>query len=201
MNFLAHLYLSGNDDDLIVGNFIADMVKGQQINGYDPGIIQGIRLHRKIDQFTDKHHVFLQSKARLRAKYRLYAGVIVDMYYDHFLARYWPEYSRHPLSEYVARTYTLLQKHIDMLPPRAKFILPFMVDNNWLVNYADLSSLGNNFGGMARRTPFDSGMEEAVIDLKSNYQTYETEFRMFFPELTEFVATQGVSHAHHGLHV
>lgn len=201
MNFLAHLYLSGNDDDLIVGNFIADMVKGQQINGYDPGVIQGIRLHRKIDQFTDKHPVFLQSKARLRTKYRLYAGVIVDMYYDHFLARYWPEYSQYLLSEYVARTYALLQKNIDMLPPRAKFILPFMVDNNWLVNYADLSSLGKNFGGMARRTPFDSGMEEAVIDLKSNYQIYEAEFRMFFPELTDFVATQGVSHAHHGLHV
>ncbi len=199
MNFLAHLYLSGNDDDLIVGNFIADMVKGQQINGYNPGIVQGIRLHRQIDQFTDKHPLFLQSKSRLRVKYRLYAGVIVDMYYDHFLAKYWTEYSQHPLSKYVARAYALLKKNIGILPPRAGFILPYMIENNWLVNYADLSSLGRNFGGMARRTPYDSRMEEAVNDLTLHYKSYETEFRTFFPELTDFVATQGVSHTHHGL--
>lgn len=84
MNFLAHLYLSGNKDHLIIGNFIADMVKGSQINGYSPTVKEGILLHRQIDTFTDAHVVVNRSKDRLRERYRLYAGVVVDMYYDHF---------------------------------------------------------------------------------------------------------------------
>ncbi len=197
MNFLAHLYLSGNDEELIIGNFIADMVKGQQINGYSDGIVKGIRLHRHIDHYTDAHSFVSQSKGRLRRKYRLYAGVVVDMYYDHFLARYWAEYSRHPLRRYVDGAYTILKQNKDILPPRAQYILPYMTENNWLVNYADLSVLQRNFGGMARRTPFNSGMEAAVDDLLQNYQLFEDEFRAFFPELVEFVAGQGVSHSHH----
>ncbi len=197
MNFLAHLYLSGNDEELIIGNFIADMVKGRQINSYSQGIIKGICLHRDIDHYTDAHTLVSKSKARLREKYRLYAGVVVDMYYDHFLSRYWAEYSQHPLKDYVGGAYAILKRNIAILPSRAKYILPIMTENNWLVNYADVGSLGRNFGGMARRTPFDSGMEGAVDDLLQNYQLFEDEFRAFFPELIAFVAGQGVSHSHH----
>ncbi len=197
MNFLAHLYLSGNDKDLIVGNFIADMVKGRKINGYDTGIIRGIQLHREIDRFTDEHPVFLQSKERLRSKYRLYAGVVVDMYYDHFLAANWSEYSALNLHEFVSWAYTVLENKLDILPERARFVLPFMIEHNWLVNYADLRSLERNFGGMARRTPFESGMEQAVEDLRLHYGSFEKEFQMFFPEIVAFVEGQGVPLAHH----
>ena len=197
MNFLAHLYLSGDDDDLIIGNFIADMVKGQKINGYSRGIVQGILLHRQIDVFTDNHPVVRQSKDRLRNKYRLFAGVIVDMYYDHFLAKNWSDYSKHSLKEYAGRAYDLLQKHENMLPERARFILPFMIENNWLVNYAIPENMSRYFGGMARRTAFVSGMENAVEDLLKHYQLFEEEFKTFFPELIAFVEKQGVSHSHH----
>ncbi len=197
MNFLAHLYLSGDDDELIIGNFIADMVKGQKINGYSRGIVSGILLHRQIDLFTDKHSVVRKSKDRLRGKYRLFAGVIVDMYYDHFLAKNWSDYSTHSLQDYAGKAYDLLQKHESMLPERARFILPYMVDNNWLVNYANPENMSRYFGGMARRTAYPSGMENAVEDLLQHYQLFKKEFQTFFPELIHFVEKQGVSHKHH----
>ena len=197
MNFLAHLYLSGDDDRLIIGNFIADMVKGKQINGYPAGITKGILLHRDIDMFTDQHPVVRKSKERLRAKYRLYAGVIVDMYYDHFLAKNWSSYSIHSLEDYAQKAYTLLQQHFEMLPPRAQYILPFMVENNWLVNYAEAEKMKRFFGGMSRRTPFPSGMENAVEDLLLHYADFGREFADFFPELKDYVEDLGVSHHHH----
>jgi len=197
MNFLAHLYLSGKDPDLIVGNFIADMVKGQKINGYDPAVVQGIRLHRQIDGFTDAHPVFLRSKERLRKNYRLYAGVVVDMYYDHFLARNWASYSALRLADFVADAYDILKKRQAILPERARFVLPYMIGHNWLVNYADLDSLQRNFGGMARRTPYESGMENAVDDLRKHYAAFETDFFLFFPELVGYVKAQGVHLEHH----
>lgn len=197
MNFLAHLYLSGCDEEVIIGNFIADMVKGQQINGYSAGIVRGIRLHREIDRFTDIHPIVVESKKRLRKKYRLYAGVVVDMYYDHFLAKNWSSYSVIPLTDYVENAYAILQRNHDILPPRGRYILPFMTENNWLVNYADLDSLRKNFGGMARRTPFDSGMEDAVDDLLAHYKLFDKEFREFFPGLVAFVKEEGISLLHH----
>ena len=197
MNFLAHLYLSGNDEDMILGNFIADMVKGRKIYGYDPKIVEGIHLHRKIDRFTDTHPVFRKSKVRLREKYRLYSGVVVDMYYDHFLAKYWSDYSYNDLKAFAGKAYSILKDNLDILPERARFIFPYMVEHNWLVNYADLESLKQNFGGMARRTPFDSGMEEAVGDLEDHYGKFEAEFREFFPGLVSYVQQQGVTLPHH----
>ncbi len=197
MNFLAHLYLSGDEDAMIIGNFIADMVKGQQINGYSDNIVRGIRLHRKIDHFTDSHPLFLQSRERLRARYRLYSGVVVDMYYDHFLSKLWSRYSNHSLEDYVDKAYVLLNRHFDVLPARAQYILPYMIEHNWLVNYADLDRLQRHFGGMARRTPFESGMERAVDDLREHYGDFEAEFLGFFPQLADYVEMQGVSHAHH----
>ncbi len=199
MNFLAHLYLSGGERNLIIGNFIADMVKGQQINGFSPEIIEGIKLHRLIDGFTDSHPVVEQSKARLRDKYRLYAGVVVDMYYDHFLAAAWTSYSNHPLEEFVHDAYDLLQDNLSIMPERARFVLPHMVQNNWLAGYARLDNLKQNFGGMARRTPFDSGMEAAVEDLEQYYTLFESEFKSFFPALASYVELLGVSHSHHGI--
>lgn len=197
MNFLAHLYLSGNDEDLILGNFIADMVKGRQIDNFHENVVRGIQMHRKIDSFTDSHPMVDKSKMRLRNKYRLYAGVVVDMFYDHFLASNWREYSSLPLNKYVSNAYQLLLKNYFLLPVRARNILPFMIASNWLVNYAHLDKLQNNLQGMARRTPFNSGMEQAVGDLRKHYDEFADEFAAFFPELIAYVERLGVSNQHH----
>lgn len=197
MNFLAHVYLSGDNEDLIIGNFIADMVKGRQIENFQDGIVKGIELHRKIDNFTDSHAIVEQSKMRLRNKYRLYAGVVVDMFYDHFLAKYWTDYSLIPLPRFVGNVYGLLLKNYFLLPVRAKNVLPFMMASNWLVNYAHVEKLNNYFQGMARRTPFKSGMENAVVDLTKHYDEFSAEFTSFFPELIAYVERLGVKNYHH----
>ncbi len=187
MNFLAHIYLSGKDENLMLGNFIADMVKGKQIEKYKPEVIKGIRLHRKIDEFTDSHPYVTRSKDRIRNKYRHYSGVVIDMYYDHFLARNWTKYSKEPIESFVQSAYNVLLKNYIMLPKRAKFILPIMIGANWLVNYADLKSFKRQMEGLSKRTPFDSGMEDAVTDLKLHYSELEQDFTDFFPELVGFV--------------
>jgi acyl carrier protein phosphodiesterase len=187
MNFLAHLYLSGENEGIIMGNFFADAVKGNQLDHFPADVIKGIRIHREIDSYTDQHPVFLESKGRLSGTYRKFSGVIVDLYYDHFLARNWSEYSTQDLEEYVARSYKLLLRNYNLLPARSKRILPFMIAQNWLVGYSDFDKLERVFQGMSRRSRFKSGMENAVTDLKKDYSSYQAEFRKFFPDLINHV--------------
>lgn len=187
MNFLAHLYLSGNNEGIILGNFFADAVKGNSLDHFPPNVVAGIRLHREIDDYTDHHPVFLQSKARLSPKYRKFSGVIVDLYYDHFLVRHWEDYSDVDLQGYVAGTYKLLLRNYPLLPGRSQRLLPFMIAQNWLVGYGDTQKLTRVFQGMSRRTRFHSGMENAVDDLVLDYSLYEQEFQQFFPDLVGHV--------------
>jgi acyl carrier protein phosphodiesterase len=187
MNFLAHLYLSGTEEDVIVGNFVADAVKGNSLHKFPEGMERGIRLHREIDHFTDQHPVFRSSKNRLSANYRMYSGVIVDLYYDHFLAKFWSDFSDEDLQDFVARTYFLLIRRFHLLPPRSRRILPFMITRNWLVGYRDFKVLQQVFTGMSRRTSHPSGMENAITDLKADYALYESEFRAFFPQIIHHI--------------
>ncbi len=187
MNFLAHVYLSGTEDDVIVGNFVADAIKGNSLQRFPEGFERGVRLHREIDSYTDRHPVVRASKSRLSPNYGLYSGVIVDLYYDHFLAKYWSEYSDENLRKYVAKIYFLLIRRFHLLPPRSKRILPFLVTQNWLLGYRDLDSLQKVFNGMSWRTNHRSGMENAIGDLKAGYDLYENEFREFFPELIKHI--------------
>lgn len=186
MNFLAHLYLSGKEEDVIIGNFVADAVKGNALQRFPEGMERGIRLHREIDHYTDRNPVFKASRNRLSPHYR-YSGVIVDLYYDHFLAKFWTEYSDDDLHRFVARSYFLLIRRFHMLPPRSRRILPFMITRNWLVGYRELNVLQQVFNGMSRRTSYPSGMEHAVQDLKADYDLYENEFREFFPQITKHI--------------
>ena len=190
MNFLAHIFLSGDDEEVMIGNFIADAVKGKNYLGYSDGIIKGVLLHRRIDAFTDSHIVVGESKRRLRPKYRKYAGVIVDMYYDHFLSKYWENYSEVSLSQFVGNAYQVFQRRIDCLPSRIQLMLPHMIEFDWLTNYAHLEGITGALGGLSRRARYDSGMEYAVSDLKQDYCKYKCEFELFFPELMNFSRQQ-----------
>ncbi len=186
MNFLAHLYLSGENEETILGNFIADHVKGKRINKYSAGIIAGIKLHREIDAFTDKHPIFLSSKNRLQKIYRKYSGVIVDMFYDHFLSANWNDYSDEDIISFTTRMYKIAIKHYFILPPKTKRLLPFMAKSNWLAGYGTFEGIDRALKGMSGRTPFNSGMENATIDLKKDYDKYKTEFQTFFPEIIRY---------------
>ncbi|GAA4427128.1 acyl carrier protein phosphodiesterase [Pontibacter saemangeumensis] len=188
MNFLAHIYLSGDEEELLIGNFIADSVKGKQAELYSPGIAKGILLHRLIDHFTDTHPVVADTKSRLRPKYRKFAPVVGDMFYDHFLAANFEHYAQEPLPAYTQQIYSLIQRHFDLLPPRVQHLFPHMRRHNWLLSYAQVEGIGQALTGMSRRATFVSGMETAAEELQENYGLYAAEFAAFFPELQRYVA-------------
>ena len=194
MNFLAHLFLSGTPGaatyaDVLVGNFIADSVPGRQLDSYPPGVQAGIRLHRAIDTFTDQHPVVRGSTLRLRAAgYGKYAGVISDMFLDHFLARHFGEFTPEILPDFAQRVYFLLQARQGEMPPRVQQMLLYMTQHNWLLGYAETEGIRRALGGLSRRASPGSGMETAATELIANYTDYEADFRAFFPQLRQHVA-------------
>jgi len=183
MNFLAHLYLSGDDEEWRLGGFIADAVKGEKILSYSQGIQKGIILHRKVDYFTDTHPLFKQSVERLKPRYKRYSGVITDMFYDHFLSVYWENFSKTDLSIFAKTFYIELVKNYLILPVKSRIAVPFLVYHNWLLTYSNLEDLKKRFEGMSRRTSFISGMETAVEELEKNYKWYENEFFEVFNDV------------------
>ena len=190
MNFLAHLYLSGDHPKIMIGNFIGDFVKGRNFDAhYEPAIAKGIELHRMIDVFTDTHDTVQQSKNRLRAKYRHYAGVIVDVFYDHFLAKNWDLYHPSALAVFAQHAYQTMDDHKPVLPEDVLRMLPYMKKDNWLVNYGSLYGIEQSLNGLARRTRYESNMEQAIVDLKESYTAFDTEFQSFFPELKSYAET------------
>ncbi len=187
MNFLAHLFLSGELSELMVGNFIADSVKGSSTINYSQGIQQGIKLHRAIDEFTDNHVDMLKSKDRLRPRYKKYAPVISDIFYDHFLAVNWQDYSAVSLREYTQQVYEYLGKHYAIFPERSKQFYNYMIKYDILFAYTKLEGIERVMQGMSRRASFISGMETAVEELQKDYADYKNEFQSFFPDLQQHV--------------
>jgi acyl carrier protein phosphodiesterase len=185
MNYLAHFYLSGEREHLLLGNFIADAVKGSSLEGFSSELKEGIRMHREIDFFTDNHPVTSGSKSLLRAEFNHYSGVIVDIFYDHFLARNWKEFSDEPLDRYSQRVYALLEKHEAEFPDRPRHMLPFMKNHDWLMAYTEVEGIRRVLTGMSRRVRPGSKMEMAADALVKNYARFEKDFREFFPQLIQ----------------
>ena len=186
MNFLAHIYLSGDDKAITIGNFIADGIRGNDYKKFPKDIQTGIILHRHIDTFTDTHKIVRQSTKRLHKNYGHYSGVIVDILYDHFLAKNWKTYSNVPLAKYVDDFYDLLEDNFDILPTRVQKMMPYMIANNWLLSYASVDGIAKVLEGMNRRTQNRSKMNLAVNELEEFYDAFETEFTLFFAELIEY---------------
>ena len=188
MNFLGHIFLSGEEKEILLGNFIADHVKGKQQHDYSAGVIKGIQLHRAIDHFTDHHPIVTQGVKRLNGDYGRYASVIIDMYYDHFLSLHWNDYHQEPIIQYTERKYAELLPYLEIMPVRTQRMLPFMAHDNWLASYARIEGLERALGGMSRRARFESGMESAAQFLLKHYEEYRKEFRLFMPDIIKYVA-------------
>lgn len=188
MNYLAHIYLSGEDEELKIGNFIADSVKGKQFIHFPIRVQKGIILHRAIDTYTDSHPTVRESARRLFETYSHYSTVIVDIFYDHFLAANWEDYSTIPLDEYVQDFYMLLKRKQEILPKRVKQLMPYMIKDNWLLSYASIEGIGKILWQMNQRTGKRSKMDLAVKDLQEHYPLFEKEFISFFHDLKRFSA-------------
>jgi acyl carrier protein phosphodiesterase len=183
MNFLAHIYLSGEDEGVTIGNFIADGIKGKRYQKYPQAIQKGILLHRAIDSYTDSHPTVRQSTKRLHANYSHYSGVIVDILYDHFLAKNWKDYHPVPLDIYVANFYQLLRESHVILPARIQRLMPYMISDNWLLSYGTIPGISKILDQMNNRTKGVSKMNFAVLELEEYYTEFEEEFTSFFAEL------------------
>ncbi len=189
MNHLAHLFLSQHNPQWMVGNYIADHVKGKQVLDFPIGIQEGIQMHRDIDSFTDQHEIVQQSKERLYPKYHKYAAVLVDMFYDHVLAKEWASYSPLRLSSFTQACYLALAKQREIYPESVQRMYDHMSTHDWLNSYANLDGMQRALSGLAHRASFDSKMDEAIVDLERDYDLYKNEFELFFPKLHEFVAS------------
>lgn len=190
MNYLAHIYLSGDNDLLKIGNFMADGIRGKAFENYPSEIRKGILLHRAIDTFTDAHPVFRQSTKRLHPSFHHYSGVIVDVFYDHFLAKNWMKYSKISLFDFVSLFYQSLHNNYDVLTPKTQALMPYMITNNWLVSYQTIDGIEKILTQMDNRLKNSSGMRHAIPHLKENYEAFENEFTLFFDEVITFVAIE-----------
>ncbi|MFM7016731.1 MAG: ACP phosphodiesterase [Bacteroidota bacterium] len=191
MNYLAHLYLSGNNHEIMIGNFIADHVKGKQIELFDDSIVKGIRLHRLIDEFTDTHEIVAISKNRIREDFSKYTPVIIDVFYDHFLAINWHRYHHEDLELYARRFYDLVNANGHRIPEKTNQMLQYMIPQNWLLNYRSIEGINKTLTGMSRRTKFESKMEHASLFLEKYYTEFENDFEAYFEELRSYVSLVG----------
>ena len=190
MNYLAHIFLAENHPESIIGNLLGDFVKGRlekYQNLYSDRVIQGIGNHRQIDYFTDHHRVFLDSKRRISSQQRRFAGIIVDICYDHFLARNWSSFASEKLESFSQRIYKILQQNLSILPEKLQQAVPRMIAEDWLTSYRDYQGICLTFTRLSRRVKFTNHLSEAATELMNNYTELESDFFQFFPELIGYV--------------
>ena len=186
MNYLAHAYLAETNDRFQIGNLIADFVKGSAAKSYDGKIAAGIIFHRRVDTFADGHDMTIASRRLFAPERRRTAGVVLDICYDHFLAKNWHRYADIELAEFVGRVYDLLQSHLDQLPERFRQVFPRMIEQNWLASYGSLEGVEVALARMSRRLSGNIRLDDAMVDISANYGALEGNFSAFFPDLIEF---------------
>ncbi len=187
MNFLAHLYLSGSDEEILIGNFIGDYVKGKEYLHYSEKMRKGILLHRYIDSFTDKHPIPKKSQGRIKSNYEKYSGIIVDIFYDYILASEWEKHYHGPLNKYVEDVYNILQKYYFTLPQGIKVWFPNFLRNNWLLTYSRIEGIETVLHRMSSRTSLPEYTEFAIKVLKEHEEDFRKEFNEFFPLITDYI--------------
>jgi acyl carrier protein phosphodiesterase len=186
MNVLAHLLCSPGSPDFLLGNVIADLVRGRIEGRLPAGVIEGIRHHRKLDSFTDGHESFLASRRLISAQRRRYAGIIVDVVYDHFLALDWERYSAVGMDEFVERTYELLRRHDERIPDEARMVIMRMINEDWLRSYRTVEGMDRTFRRMSARLAWENPLGTAVEELEANAGALRRHFRRFFAELLAY---------------
>ena len=192
MNYLAHLLLAENTPESRIGNLLGDFVKGkidQESSPYSPAIIKGIKTHFRVDEFTDKHEIFRRSKKRIYQSQGRFSGVLVDVFYDHFLAKNWDLFSSEKLEIFADSIYIILQKNNHLLPEKLQLVLPRIILENWLVSYKKVDGIKRTCQRLGKRIKRTNNCAIAHHDLQQNYQELEADFLSFFPELVKYVNT------------
>lgn len=186
MNFLAHALLAGESPADRLGGLIGDFVKGPLPAGLPPALAEGVRLHRKIDVFADTHPAFVRSRSRISPERRRVAGIMVDMFYDHFLTRRWSDFCSQPLEHFTAATYALMQAHEPLLPTRLAAILPRMVETDLFASYRHVDTIEIALDRMSARLTRTDMLLGSGVELRGHYADFERDFARFFPEALAF---------------
>ncbi|MDD2271772.1 MAG: ACP phosphodiesterase [Desulfuromonadaceae bacterium] len=185
MNFLFHMLLSGDDDQLMVGNFMGDFVKGPLQERFSPTIRQGVALHRRIDSYAERHPLFRRSRQRISQDYGLYRGVMVDMFYDYYLVNAWDEWCDEPLGEFLIRTRTVVENNMSSLPTEMHRLVPVIFEE-LLPTYGTVEGIATALSRLSRRitrsNPLSGGEEELLL----HHDTLRDDFRGFTPEVFRF---------------
>ncbi len=187
MNFLAHLFLSFENEDLLIGNFIADSIRNSEVKKYPIAIQQGILLHREIDSFTDNHPAVRKSTLRLQPHHHKYAPVVIDILYDYILANNWDHYADQSLESFANQVYEVLNNRINEIPYKLRRLVPGMIRGNWLQSYKTEEGLLYTLQKMDQRASFPSKFNQAIEHLYLDYKLFEGEFNDFFPELISHI--------------
>jgi len=192
MNYLAHLHLGGPQPEAMLGSLYGDFVKGPLTGRWPAEIEAGILLHRRIDVFTDSHPLVLQAKLRFPSERRRYAGILIDLFFDHCLAVDWHLYSHEPLSQFTARVYSVLRQESE-LPGKLATIAPRMAEQDWLGSYRDFAVMEQVVAAMSRRLSRPEGLAGGMAELERLYVPLQRDFRTFYPQLQAFARSHGAS--------
>lgn len=190
MNVLAHIYLSGDSEEIIIGNYIGDFVKGRDYLKYPEGIRKGIILHRHIDAFTDRHPVVARSKIHFTQRYHKYAGVITDILYDHYLTKEWDLFSRRPLESVTYNFYRAMVSNFEILPENVRESMPFFIIDNWLETYQTRVGIKKVLKTLSTRSSLPKETRWAMKVFNKQYFTLQEDFMEFFPQLIEYVENE-----------
>lgn len=186
MNYLAHVFLSGENDDVMFGNFIGDFIKGKQYEKYSGGVKQGILLHRAIDTFTDSHPVYLKSMRKFYNDFPKISGIITDILYDHLLCKEWSKYSDLNLDQFIEKTYRKLDLKVNLMPDKMDFLYYHLRENNWFLRYQSEQGTALSLSQIGRRIGFPSDVGEAIKNYKKDEKAFVEEFNAFFTDLIDF---------------
>jgi acyl carrier protein phosphodiesterase len=191
MNYLAHIYLADHlDEKVLLGNFLGDFIKKAAEKNYEKAIVEGVHMHRRLDSFTDSHPVFLTSRRRVSSSNRRYAGVLIDMFYDHYLAKNWEDYSPVSLEKYAEHFYDILRRNTAILPDKLQGLIPYLINENWLTGYRKLSGMELAVNNIARRFANSRRpMNKPIDELRNNYGSLEQDFKVFFPQIVNYART------------
>jgi len=190
LNYLAHLLLADDTDASRIGNLLGDFTRGpieELAKIYPAELVRGIKMHRAVDRFTDSHTSFQQARLLLVPERRRFAGIIVDIFYDHYLCLHWDQFSKIPLKDFIKEIYHALDDHPEWHAGRLAEAFPMMRSENWLLNYSSVEGIGVTLDRVSQRSPRIGKIAGGVEDLRKNYKSFEKNFHTFMPDLLDFV--------------
>jgi acyl carrier protein phosphodiesterase len=192
MNHLAHLFLAPDSPEARVGSVMGDFVRGVDLSTYPDEIVHGVHHHRAVDSFTDSHPAVLDSKRLFSQRRRRFAGVALDILYDHYLLRHWYRFAETDRDRFIQQVYGEFENYEHLMPETMARVTRRMVAGDWFGAYQSLDSIGHALDRVASRIRFANRFDGMIEEIYQHEEELEANFLVFFPELKHFAGE------HHG---